>query len=95
MGITNVSIPNGFTGNDELTVNGKFDLHGSIRQSGIVYYRGLFGALLMVYLLCRIRRQNFEKLSDILTIGISVSTVLGESAVSLRAAVTVVKVIRG
>lgn len=31
---------------------------------------GLFGALLMVYLICRIRKQNFADLSDILTVGI-------------------------
>ena len=53
-----------------LAANGKFDLYGSIMQSGIVYYGGLFGVLLMVYFICRIRRQNFEELSDILTIGI-------------------------
>lgn len=53
-----------------LAANGKFNLYGSIMQSGIVYYGGLFGVLLMVYFICRIRRQNFEELSDILTIGI-------------------------
>lgn len=58
------------TGLRNLTVNGIFDLYGSIRQSGIVYYGGLFGALLMVYLICRIRKQNFADLSDILTVGI-------------------------
>lgn len=58
------------TGLGNLAANRQFDLYGSIKQSGIVYYGGLFGVLLMEYLICRIRRQNFAELSDILTIGI-------------------------
>ena len=58
------------TGLGNLVANRQFDLYGSIKQSGIVYYGGLFGVLLMEYLICRIRRQNFAELSDILTIGI-------------------------
>lgn len=45
---------------------------GDIVHSGIVYYGGLLGYLLLVFLICKIKKLEFDKLSNILAVGIPI-----------------------
>lgn len=49
---------------------GEFRLQESIKQSGIVFYGGLFGYILCSYMICKIRKLDFAVYNRFLAMGI-------------------------
>ncbi len=54
----------------ELYLGSVVDLVKNVKQSGNVYYGGLFGFLVSLFLLCKICNRDFNKLTDSIAISI-------------------------
>lgn len=50
----------------ELYSGRKVDLIENVKQAGIVYYGGLFGYLLFLYLLCKMKKYSFSELGNLM-----------------------------
>lgn len=48
----------------------RIDLAGNIKQGGNVYYGGLFGYLVLLFLLCKLKNRGFGELADPIAISI-------------------------